>query len=117
MLKALLLRVFKSMVKAPFLRVLRAQLFEKWCTLSNSLGVRFYIGSILCTELHRAVFGYVVGLTLYRGLCPAACNDPNIFPAGDFSGYLHGIKIAKSNFSFLKCVCKIQTRNNMDKMY
>ena len=44
----------------------------------NSLGVRFYIGSILCTELHRAVFGYVVGLTLYRGLCPDAWNDPNL---------------------------------------
>ena len=48
--------------------------------LSNSLGVRFYIGSILCTELHRAVFGYVVGLTLYRGLCPDAWNDPLFFP-------------------------------------
>ena len=47
--------------------------------LSNSLGVRFYIGSILCTELHRAVFGYVVGLTLYRGLCPDAWNDPSFF--------------------------------------
>ena len=30
----------------------------------------------MCTELHRAVFGYVVGLTLYRGLCPDAWNDP-----------------------------------------
>ena len=41
----------------------------------------------------------------------------NIFHTGDFSGYLCGTKIVKSNFSFLKCVCKVQTRNNMDKKY
>ena len=33
-------------------------------------------GSFLCTELHKAVFTYLVGLTLYRGLCPNASNDP-----------------------------------------